>query len=268
MTDYALRLTVFLFCVVALFFWQTFFPKKPLRYSKQRWLENIGMLAINTVTLRFFQPILLSIIALSASNYGLLQQWPLPFWITVLLSIVLLDLAIYCQHTLSHRINWIWRLHRVHHSDAELDVSSAVRFHPIEILLSLLYKSAIVLIFGIPAAAILFFDILLNASALFNHSNIRLPVAFEAKLRKMIVTPEMHRIHHSRLTKETNSNYGFFLSVWDRLFRTYTPKATLGDQDIQIGMPQTRFYKTKGLLSLLLMPSFTSSDFQNKQDKE
>lgn len=268
MTDYSLRITVFLFCVTSLFLWQTFLPRKPLIYWKQRWLENMGLLAINTLTLRFFQPILLSIISLFSSEYSLLHLLPLPFWAKVFLGFVLLDLAIYCQHILSHRTDWIWRLHRVHHSDAELDVSSAVRFHPIEILLSLIYKSVIVLILGIPAAAILFFDIILNSSALFNHSNIRLPALLETALRTFIVTPEMHRIHHSRRTTETNSNYGFFLSIWDRIFHTYTPTAALGDKNIQIGMPQTHFYKAKGLFSLLLMPSFKSSDFQNKQDKE
>ncbi|MCZ2720069.1 sterol desaturase family protein [Marinomonas sp. 15G1-11] len=268
MTDYTLRVTIFLSCVIALILWQTFYPKKKLQHWKLRWVENISLLAINTITLRFFQPILLSLIALTATKYGLLNLVPFPLWVEIIIGIILLDLAIYWQHNISHKITWIWRLHRVHHSDAELDVTSAVRFHPIEILLSLIYKSMVVVIFGVPAFAILLFDIILNASAMFNHTNIKLPAGLESILRKCIVTPEMHRIHHSRVTEETNSNYGFFLSIWDKLFNTYTSNASLGDEKIQIGMPQTKTYRPKSLLSLLLMPSFKRSDFQNKHDKE
>ncbi len=268
MTDYILRVMLFLAFITPLIAWQILRPHKKLTHWKQRWLENISLLSINMMVLKLVQPLLLSLIAYNSSEYGLLTLLSLPMWVNLLLSIALLDLAIYWQHYLSHRVHWIWRLHRVHHSDSELDVSSAVRFHPIEILISLVYKSIILIIFGIPAATILIFDILLNASAMFNHSNVSLPKAFERTLRLFIITPEMHRIHHSRISQETDSNYGFFLSIWDRLFTTYTKKPLLGDENINIGMPQTKQYRTNGVISLLLMPLFKPIKFQNKQKSE
>ncbi|MFT2110079.1 sterol desaturase family protein [Marinomonas sp. 2405UD68-3] len=268
MTDYILRVTLFLAFVLPLIAWQVLRPKKKLVHWKQRWIENLSLLAINMMLLKLIQPLLLSLIAYTSSKYGLLNLLPLPIWASILLSLLLLDLAIYWQHNLSHRIHWIWRLHRIHHSDSELDVSSAVRFHPIEIVLSLVYKSIIVVTLGIPAVAILIFDVLLNASAMFNHSNVSLPKKIERVLRLFIITPEMHRIHHSRINKETNSNYGFFLSIWDKIFNSYTDKASLGDNNINIGMPKTKKYRPNGVLSLLLMPLFKPITFQNKQNTE
>jgi len=176
------------------------------------------------------------------------------FWLTFILSIFLLDCLIYWQHRLFHRVPLLWRIHRVHHSDPELDVSSAVRFHPVEIVLSLGIKALAVWLFGIPLEAILAFDILLNAAAMFNHTNARLPAKTESWVQRILVTPDLHRIHHSRVDREANSNFGFFLSIWDEFFNTKRVRALEGDEHLKVGMPDTKTYQPASFKDVLVMP--------------
>ncbi|MEC8482293.1 MAG: sterol desaturase family protein [Pseudomonadota bacterium] len=253
MIDYQLRLLLFLLFVVVLLSWQHLSPRQPLYSWRLRWRHNIGLLLIDALVVRIAQPLILVCVALlPAAPFAPLAV--LPPILALVISLILLDLLIYWQHRLFHTVPWFWRLHRVHHSDPELDTTSAVRFHPLEILLSLLIKALAVWLFGISAAAILVFDILLNGMAMFNHTNVRLPSRIDTALRYIIVTPAMHRIHHSRFNHEANSNFGFCLSVWDRLFKSYRKQAQLGDDQINIGMPQTQHYAPERFQELLNMP--------------
>ena len=190
----------------------------------KQWLTNLSMAVLANVSLKLLLPILAVAAAQFAQNkgLGLLNLFELPYPVQIFIALLLLDFVIYGQHLLMHRIPLLWALHRVHHTEISLDVSSAVRFHPIEIMLSMFIKISFVVLIGAPAAAVILFEILLNALALFNHSNLKLPGKVDKVLRKLIVTPQVHWIHHSPINTETNSNYGFFLSIWDYLFHTYT----------------------------------------------
>jgi len=179
-------------------------------------------------------------------------------WVAVCVAILLLDLLIYTQHRVFHAVPWLWRLHRVHHADQEIDVSTGLRFHPIEILLSMLIKMAAVALLGAPVAAVLLFEMLLNGMAMFNHSNVRLPLGFDAALRCLVVTPDMHRVHHSVLPRETNSNYGFNLSFWDRLFGSYVAQPERGHDAMSIGLAEFQSGRADSLKDLLTMPFLDS----------
>ena len=191
-----------------------------------RWSNNIGMTVIDTLLVRLTFPLL----AVGMASYAVVRGWGLfnifqvPSWIAFLVSFLLFDLAIYLQHVMFHAVPLLWRLHRVHHSDLEFDVTTGLRFHPLEILISMGFKLALVVVLGPPAIALLFFEVVLNGTAMFNHSNIRLPFAVDRLLRLLVVTPDMHRVHHSVLSSETNSNYGFNLPWWDRALGTYVPQ--------------------------------------------
>ncbi|MYM64462.1 sterol desaturase family protein [Pseudomaricurvus sp. HS19] len=225
-----------------------------------RWLGNLSLALINTLAIRVLFPAAAVGTALLAQQ----QQWGLfnqagwqsehtPIWQWILL-LVLLDLVIWAQHLLFHKVPWLWRLHRVHHTDTELDVSSALRFHPLEILLSMLIKAVVIVSLGIPAQVVLLFEIILNGLAMFNHANIELPPPLEKRLRWLLVTPDMHRVHHSWYQQETDSNYGFNLSCWDRLFGTYVAQPRDGHQQMAIGLLQFRSAKNRSLLRLLMQP--------------
>ncbi|SBS25274.1 Fatty acid hydroxylase superfamily protein [Marinomonas aquimarina] len=253
MIDYQLRILLFLLFVTVLLSWQFLAPRAPLRQWRSRWRHNLGLFFIDALCVRLFQPLLLTGVALlPAAPFAPLSL--LPSALALVVALTLLDLLIYWQHRLFHRVDWLWRLHRVHHSDPELDTTSAVRFHPLEILLSLLIKAAAIWLLGIPATAVLVFDILLNALALFNHTNVQLKPSLERPLRRLIVTPAMHRIHHSRINTEANRNFGFCLSIWDRCFKSYLKESQGGDQGLNIGLPQTQRYAPKSLFELLKMP--------------
>jgi len=254
MIDFTVRIGVFLLVFCALVMWQWYWPRATLLQWQRRWRHNLSLLMIGALSVRVIQPLLLSIVAFFSQGFGLFTVLTLPFWAIFLLSILLLDCLIYWQHRLFHRVPVLWRLHRVHHSDPELDVSSAVRFHPIEIMLSLCIKAITVWLFGIPLEAVLVFDILLNASAMFNHTNARLPTKIETWVKKVLVTPDMHRIHHSKVSLEANSNYGFFLSIWDALFMSKRNQALEGDENLKIGLPDTKAYQPASLKEVLLMP--------------
>ena len=238
-TETALRFGVFIGAFVLFALLETLFPRRKRRATRmRRWSTNLGLSLINTVALRLLGPFVAVGAAAWAStaNIGLLHQINLPDGFSILIAIILLDLAIYGQHVATHRIPLLWRLHRVHHTDTDLDASSGLRFHPVEILLSMLYKCVIVLALGPGVIAVIVYEILLNASAMFNHANLSLPRWLDTPLRAIVVTPDMHRIHHSIEMDETNSNYGNALSIWDRLFRTYRPAPRAGQTDMTLGL--------------------------------
>ena len=252
-----LRLSIFLatFVIMALAEWAL--PKRErVQPQGRRWLTNWGIVLLDSVIVRLVMPILPIGVALyaDAQGWGLLNMIALPFWLSVLLAFLVLDFAIWLQHLLFHVIPVLWRLHQVHHADRDIDVSTALRFHPIEILLSLVWKFAFVVVFGAPALAVFLFEAVLNAAALFNHANVRLPLWLDRILRLAIVTPDMHRVHHSVVRGETNSNYGFNLSIWDRAFRTYVAEPEAGHEGMTIGLGSYQSEKPGQLLWSLLLP--------------
>ena len=242
-SDGAIRLAVFasVFLVMALI--ELAAPKRTLVVPKgRRWLTNLGISVSGTVLLRLMAMLAVPLAAIAAASYaeahrlGLLNQLDWPDWLKVTVALLVLDLAIWAQHLASHKIPLFWRLHRVHHADRDIDVTTAVRFHPIEIGLSMLWKIVVVMAIGAGPLAVFLFEVILNACAMFNHANIALPAWLDRPLRLLVVTPDMHRVHHSVLWREHDSNYGFNLSVWDRLFRTYTAEPEGGHQGMTIGL--------------------------------
>jgi sterol desaturase/sphingolipid hydroxylase (fatty acid hydroxylase superfamily) len=242
-SDGAIRLAVFasVFLVMALI--ELAAPKRRLIAPKgRRWLTNLGISVTGTVLIRLMAMLAVPLAAIAAASYaethgiGLLNQLDWPEWLKITVALLVLDLAIWAQHLASHKIPLFWRLHRVHHADRDIDVTTAVRFQPIEIGLSMLWKIAVVMAIGAAPLAVFLFEVILNACAMFNHANIALPAWLDRPLRLLIVTPDMHRVHHSVLWREHDSNYGFNLSVWDRLFRTYTAEPEGGHQGMTIGL--------------------------------
>ena len=223
---------------------------------RRRWLGNLLMPLLSLALLRALPWIgALSVALLAESNqWGLFYWLDWPPWLVLALTLVLLDLAIYWQHRLMHRWHWLWRLHRVHHSDSRLDVTTALRFHPLEILLSELYKAVLVLCLGISPMAILLFAMILNGLALFNHANLVLPAGWDSRLRRIIVTPDMHRVHHSVERDEHDSNFGFCLSLWDRLFASYRATPRVGLAAMPVGLQETSNQPTGSLLWMLGQP--------------
>ncbi len=264
-----LRLVVFigLFSIFAMA--ELFFPKKE-RVSGRgwRWLTNWLLVIIDSLILRLLLPIFAVGAALWAEtqNIGLFHWLDTPPIISGVICFILLDLAIYAQHVASHKMSILWRIHKVHHSDIDLDVTSALRFHPIEIILSMLYKIALVVLLGAPAACVVIFEVILNGAAMFNHSNLNLSEKLDKHLRKIIVTPDMHRIHHSIIIRESDTNYGFNFSIWDKLFKTYTHAPEQGHSEMILGLKEAQNEKpTKPLWTLLLPFTFgkTHQEFDN-----
>lgn len=232
--ELALRLGIFLAVFAALAFWEWRAPARAPRLTRAvRWRANLGLAVLNTVVLRVVLPgSALAFAALAAEEgWGLLNRYAVPEWAAVAIGIVLLDLLIYFQHVLFHSVPALARLHAVHHADPDFDLTTGIRFHPLEIVLSTAIKFGAIAALGAPVLAVLAFEILLNATAMFNHANVSLPAWLEPWIRGVLVTPDMHRTHHSIIEAERNSNYGFCLSVWDRLLGTYTP-APSGRLDI------------------------------------
>lgn len=221
-----------------------------------RWTNNLALVALDTAILRLVFPVLAVGLAAAAERhgFGLFNMVALPGWLAVLLSIVILDLVVYLQHVLFHAVPGLWRLHRVHHADLEIDVTTGLRFHPIEILLSMAIKLAAVAALGAPPVAVLLFEVILNGMAMFNHSNLALPPALDRLLRLVVVTPDMHRVHHSILPAETNSNFGFNLSWWDRLLGTYRPQPAAGHTGMTIGIELFRDRRELWLDRMLTQP--------------
>lgn len=252
-----IRLAVFggVFAVMAL--WEFIVPRRKQAIGRGwRWPNNLGVVVVDTLLVRILFPTTAVGLALlaEARGFGLFNVIPLPSWAAVLASVVILDLAIYLQHVLFHAVPALWRLHRMHHADLEFDVTTGLRFHPIEILLSMVIKFTVVAALGAPAAAVLIFEMLLNATSMFNHSNVRIPLGFDRILRWLVVTPDMHRVHHSIVPRETNSNFGFSLPWWDRLFGTYRAQPAAGHEGMTIGIEQFRDPRELRLDRMLLQP--------------
>ena len=258
MTDASLRLSLFFTILLVMLVLESCFPARKSKLTKRvRWLGNFSLLIISSVVARLLVPIGVTGIALYATSQdiGIFNNVNLPTWLVITLSVLLLDLMIYWQHRVFHLVPMLWRFHKVHHADSHIDASTGLRFHPIEIVLSILLKGLAVLILGVPAIAVIIFEVALNGFALFNHANIRLPRWLEYPLRTVLITQVLHRIHHSQVVEETNSNYGFSVSWWDKLFGSYKSEAKKSDEDIDIGLknyPATN--KAAALLSLLKMP--------------
>ena len=236
-----IRLGFFAGVLAAMFLWERLAPRRVPAYPRvARWSSNLTLVALDTLLVRLLVPV--TAVALAewcrVEQVGLLHSLGATPVVAVPLAVLLLDLAIYVQHVVFHRVPVLWRLHRVHHADPDFDVTTAVRFHPLEILLSMGIKLGVVAALGAPAVAVVAFEVLLNATAMFNHGNVRLPRWIDRRLRLLLVTPDMHRVHHSVLAAETNSNYGFNLPFWDRLFRTYRDQPAGGHEGMQIGLSQ------------------------------
>src|SRR5438132_9042243 len=237
--------------------WEVVAPRRSQAIGRWiRWPNNLGVVIIDTILLRFLFPAAAVGTALAGQEqgWGLLNNLPLPPWITVIVAVITLDLAIYFQHVLFHAVPALWRLHRMHHADLEFDVTTGVRFHPVEILLSMVIKLGVVLALGVPALAVLIFEVLLNATSMFNHGNVLLPQSIDRSLRMIVVTPEVHRVHHSIEPAETNSNFGFNLPWWDRLFGTYCAQPAGGHTGMTIGIDVFRQIRDLRLDRMLIQP--------------
>ncbi len=245
MNDAVARLIVFAAIFAFLAIAETLRPRRPRRLPRgQRWLVHAGMMALAMGLVRIIALLLPALGMAAAAHYagqqgwGLFNQLALSLWLEIALAVVLLDLAIWAQHVATHHIGILWRFHQVHHADIDLDASSALRFHPGEIILSAIYKLLVIMLLGPAVVAVILFEILLNAGAMFNHANWDLPASLDRILRKIIVTPDMHRVHHSIIRGEQLRNFGFCLSVWDRLFGTYQPQPTAGHDGMIIGLAE------------------------------
>ena len=263
MTDFVLgnelylRLMAFfgIFAIMAL--WEVLAPVRKLSFTRaRRWSGNLGIVVLNSLVLRFLFPAAAVGIAVlaKAHGWGLFNMFEIPYALAVIAAIVIMDLVIYLQHVLVHAVPGLWRLHRMHHADLDYDFTTGARFHPIEIILSMLIKLATVSALGAPPLAIVIFEVLLNGAAMFNHGNVRLPQAVDRVLRWFIVTPDMHRVHHSITRKETNSNFGFNLPWWDRLFGTYKDQPDAGHEGMTIGIEQFRTAADLRLDQMLIQP--------------
>jgi sterol desaturase/sphingolipid hydroxylase (fatty acid hydroxylase superfamily) len=219
--------------------WEVLAPRRQLVTSKPvRWVNNIGLVVFNSFILRLIFPAAAVGLALFAQEqgWGAFNYLEVPFWLAVLISVLAMDFFIYLQHVMVHAVPALWRLHRVHHADRDFDVTTGARFHPLEIILSMLIKFAVIMLLGAPVVAVVIFEVILNATSMFNHGNVRIPVAVDAVLRLFVVTPDMHRVHHSVEDDETNSNFGFNLPWWDRLFGTYRAQPRAGHEAMTVGI--------------------------------
>jgi sterol desaturase/sphingolipid hydroxylase (fatty acid hydroxylase superfamily) len=252
-----IRLSFFFGIFALMAIWELIAPRRALTVSKiVRWSNNLGLVVLNTIILRFIFPAAaVGVAAFATENgWGLLNYYSLPFALSIVLSVVAMDFIIYLQHVLVHAIPALWRLHRVHHADLDFDVTTGSRFHTIEIILSMLIKFATIIVLGPPVVAVIIFEVILNGMAMFNHSNVKLPLGIDRVLRLVVVTPDMHRVHHSVEDNETNSNFGFNLSIWDRAFGTYIDQPREGHEKMTIGIHTYRDPKQvswlPGMLSL------------------
>jgi sterol desaturase/sphingolipid hydroxylase (fatty acid hydroxylase superfamily) len=252
-----IRLSFFLGILAAMALWELAAPRRRNEIPRLlRWSNNLALVVVDTIFVRLTFPVAAVGLALSAQQqgWGLFNLFDLPGWAAFLLSMLVLDLAIYLQHVMFHAVPALWRLHRMHHTDLDFDVTTGLRFHPIEILLSMGIKFMVIIALGPPAVAVLVFEVVLNATALFNHSNIRIPFGVDRVLRLLVVTPDMHRVHHSIHPKETNSNFGFNVPWWDRLLGTYLAQPRDGHEDMTIGIKQFRTRRDLWLDRMLVQP--------------
>ena len=252
-----IRLSFFFGILVLIAAWEFIAPRRQQFVARKlRWPGNLAIVAFNTLLLRLLLPYTAVVVAIAArdNSWGILNQLDLPVWQAVVVSVVVLDFVVYAQHVLFHAVPVLWRLHRMHHADTEIDVTTGSRFHPIEIVLSMGIKLLAIVTLGAPALAVLIFEIALNATAMFNHGNVRIPLGLDRVLRWLVVTPDMHRVHHSVLRVETDSNFGFNLPWWDRLCRTYCDQPAAGHQDMTIGLESFRASSELRLDRMLSQP--------------
>ena len=253
----AIRLSAFAAIFAAMALWELLAPRRSQAIGRlRRWPGNIGVVVLDTLLVRLVFPTAAVGVALLAQSHGwgVFHALAVPAWLAVIASVILLDLIIYLQHALFHAVPVLWRLHRMHHADLEIDVTTGARFHPLEIFLSMAIKLGVVAALGTPAVAVLVFEVLLNATSMFNHGNVTLPAWFDRMLRWLVVTPDMHRVHHSLVPRETNSNFGFNLPWWDRLCGTYRAQPAAGHQAMTIGIEQFRDPGELRLDRMLLQP--------------
>ena len=258
MSEATIRLSFFLGILAILIVAELYLPRKQRVHPRQgRWVTHGAITVLNTITLNLMN-IAMPLLAVGAAmdagtkGWGLFNLLNLPLWADIVLTVLIFDFVVWFQHLLSHRIPFLWRFHRVHHTDRDLDVTSAIRFHPVEIAYSMLLKIAVVYLLGPAAIAIIAFEIILNGTAMFNHANLRLSNGLDAVLRKILVTPDMHRVHHSIYRDEHDTNYGFAMSFWDRIFGTYTAHPRDGHDDMKLGLQWQDDRPTKLSWSLLL----------------
>jgi len=252
-----IRLAFFFGVLAVVAVWEVIAPRRILTDSKgRRWFANLTLVAIDTAVVRSLLPVLPVGMALMSQErgWGILNIIMLPTWFKIVMAVVVLDFVIYLQHVLFHFLPALWRLHRMHHTDLDIDVTTGNRFHPVEIVISAGIKLAAVTLIGPPAVAVVAFEVALNATSQFNHGNIRIPEALDRWLRLVVVTPDMHRVHHSVIPRETNSNFGFNLPWWDRLCGTYRSQPELGHNGMSIGLKEFRDPTTLTLPSLLIQP--------------
>ncbi|MCB0389804.1 MAG: sterol desaturase family protein [Bdellovibrionales bacterium] len=260
-----ISLSVFITVLFIMALWEVLGPKRPRRVKKsKRWFNNFALIFLNTLILRFLMPISLIALALFSQErgWGVFNYTDWPLALEVVLAFVFFDFAIYLQHVLVHAVPLLWRLHQVHHADMDLDVTSGARFHTLEMILSMLIKYSLVVMIGPPILAVVIFEVVLNAAAMFNHSNVKMPELVDKILRWIIVTPDMHRIHHSTKVVETNSNFGFNLPWWDRIFGTYIANPQLGQEKMNIGLNYVSDEEEASTLWGMLKMPFT----QNQSD--
>jgi sterol desaturase/sphingolipid hydroxylase (fatty acid hydroxylase superfamily) len=252
------RMAFFFGMIVFIGLWELIAPRRALTVSKLiRWANNLGLVFFNTLVLRLVFPTLAVGMTVFAAEqgWGVFNYYDWPFWLEFIAAIVILDFIIYLQHVMVHAVPAFWRLHRLHHADLDYDLTTGARFHPLEIILSMVIKFAAIVVLGPSVVAVIVFEVILNAMAMFNHGNIRLPLALDKVLRLFVVTPDMHRVHHSVEDDEANSNFGFNLSLWDRIFGTYRDQPRGGHLEMTIGIRKFREQKDVSWLpGMLIMP--------------
>lgn len=268
-----IRLGFFIGVFAAVALWEVLAPRRALTLGRTvRWGSNLGIVALNTLIVRLLFPAAaVGVAAFSAAHgWGVLNLIDLPLWMAILLAVVVMDFVIWLQHVMVHAVPLLWRLHRVHHADLDYDVTTGARFHPLEIVLSMLIKFATIVVLGPPVVAVVIFEVLLNATSMFNHGNVRLSAAADRVMRLFVVTPDMHRVHHSVYEVETNSNYGFCLPWWDRLFGTYRAQPRDGHVGMLIGLTEFRDARQADRLAGMLVMPFRdtpSAHVINRRDK-
>jgi sterol desaturase/sphingolipid hydroxylase (fatty acid hydroxylase superfamily) len=252
-----IRLGFFFGVLIIMAVWELLFPRRALTMSKlTRWISNLGIVFMDNALVRYLFPVLAIGVAVSAqeNSWGLLNNVQMPYWLSVGLGVLALDLIIYLQHVMFHAVPILWRLHMMHHADLDFDVTTGLRFHPLEIIISMLIKISAIAAIGPSVIAVLIFEVTLNATAMFNHSNVKIPLNIDRILRLLVVTPDMHRVHHSVTIRETNSNFGFNFPWWDRLLGTYRAQPAAGHEGMTIGLSQFRNAKKNNLLWMLILP--------------
>lgn len=262
-----MRLGFFFGILIVIMLWEKAFPRREQLYARlKRWPSNLGIVFVNSVLLRLIFPVAaMGVAAIAAQgHWGLLNNIPAPYWLAVIVSVIFLDFVIYLQHVMFHALPIFWRMHRMHHTDLDYDVTTGLRFHPIEIILSMLIKMSAVVVLGAPVLAVFIFEVLLNATSMFNHGNIMLPLKLDRVLRRFVVTPDMHRVHHSVIMQETNSNFGFNLPWWDRICGTYKSQPREGHTGMTIGLNIFRNPKFLKLNWLLVLPFMRKSHDDKK----